>query len=268
MTDKKPTLSSIWTPAEDIEYPTRWSVNLWGPGGGGKSHVIINTCPGPLLFANFDRDSSALIKRSGRKDVYVANLHTEGLVLTEKRAEKLIEDFQKALEEATTMTEGTFAVDGGSALHHVLEGVALARLNAEQRKRAAKGKKADQYDKLPALHRGGINAQMNAMFASISNSPVNFVITHQQREIWDQAGKPTGEYEPRENSQVEYGVDMEVRIFSAMKSAGRNPKTKQPFPATRGFYSRVTLCKHARHTEGQKVENPSWEYLTGLMEED
>lgn len=268
MTDKTSTLSKLWTPAEDVEYPTRWSVNLWGPAGDGKSHLIVNTCPGPVLIANFDRDISALVKRSGRKDIYIANLHTEGLVLTETRAEKLIENFQKALEEAATMTDGTFALDGGSAFSHILEQVELSRLNADQRKRASKGKKAEQYDKLPALHRGGINAQINAMLASISNSPVNFAITHQQKEIWDEFGKPTGEFVPRENTQVPHGIDMEVRIFSSMKSAGRDPKTRKPFPKSRGFYARVTLCKHARHTEGTKVESPSWDFLTGLMEED
>jgi len=264
-TVKAPKLSDLWTPAESIEYPSRWSVGLWGPGGGGKSHLIIHTCPGPVLVANFDRDISALVKSSGRKDIYVANLHTEGLILTDTRAEKLIESFNKATEEATTMTGGTFAVDGGSALHHVLEQLTLARLNAEQRKRRAGGKTAEHYEKLPALHRGGINAQMNAMFASISNSPVNFVITHQQREIWDQAGKPTGEFEPRENSQVEYGVDMEVRVFSAWQSAGRD-KAGKAIPKMLKHYGRVTLCKHQEAALDTKVENPTWEFLTGLME--
>ena len=264
----KPKLSDLWTPAESIEYPTRWNVGLWGPGGGGKSHVIVNTCPGPVLIANFDRDISALVKKSGRKDIYVANLHTEGLVLTDKRAEELVERFQKALEEAVAMGCGTFAVDGGSSFHHVLEALELSRLNADQRRRAAKGKKGEQYEKLPALHRGGINAQMNAMFASISNSPVNFAITHQQREIWDETGKPTGVFEPRENSQVEYGVDMEVRIFSAWQSAGRDPKTKQPMPKMLKHYGRISACKHNESAIDTKIENPTWEFLTGLMELD
>ncbi|GAG08884.1 unnamed protein product, partial [marine sediment metagenome] len=251
MSTPKPKLSDLWTPAESIEYPTRWSVGLWGPAGGGKSHVIVNSCPGPLFIANFDRDISALVKKSGRKDVYVANLHTEGLVLTDKRAEELIQRFQAAIDEVITMTEGTFALDGGSALHHILEQLELARLNASQHKR---GKEI--YERLPALHRGAINAQINAMLASVSNSPVNFAITHQQREIWDETGKPTGTFEPRENSQIAYGVDMEVRIFSAMRSAGRDPKTKKPIAASRGFYGRVTLCKHNTSAEDTKIENP------------
>jgi len=267
MSTPKPKLSDLWTPAESIEYPTRWSVGLWGPPSGGKTHTIINTCPGPVLLANFDRNPGALIKKSGRKDIYLAGLYTEGLVLTEKRAEELLENFQKALDEAASMTGGTFALDGGSALHHVLEGVALARLNASQRKRAAKGKGAEQFDKLPALHRGGINAQMNAMFASISNSPVNFVITHQQREIWDETGKPTGEFEPRENSQVEYGVDMEVRVFSAWQSAKRD-KSGKPVPKMLKHYGRVTMCKHNESAIDTLMPDPTWEFLTGLMELD
>jgi hypothetical protein len=261
-----PKLSDLWTPAESIEYPTSWNINLWGPGGGGKSHLIVYTCPGPVFIANFDRDISALIVKSGRKDIYVANLHTSGLVLTDKMAEELIDRFNKATEEAITMTGGTFAVDGGSALHHILQQLALAHLNAEQRKRRAKGKDAEHYDKLPALHRGEINAQMNAMFASVSNSPINFVMTHQQKEIWSEQGKPTGEFEPRENSQVEYGVDMEVRIFAAWQPAGRDPKTKQPTEKMLKHYGRVTLCKHNRDIEDMKVSDPTWEYLTGLME--
>lgn len=268
MTLNKPKLSDLWTPAESIEYPTRWSIGLWGPSSGGKSHTIIYTCPGPLLLANFDRNPGALIKKSGRSDIYVANLHTEGLVLTDKRAEELLEKLQRVVEEAAAMGGGTLALDGGSALHHILEQVALARLNAFQRKRVIKGKKGEQYDKLPALHRGGINAQMNSMFASISNSPVNFVITHQQREIWDENGKPTGEFEPRENSQVEYGVDMEVRVFSAWKSAGRDPKTKKPVGKVLKHYGRVTLCKHNESCTDTVIESPTWEFLTGLMELD
>ena len=259
----KPTLSKLWTPAESIEYPTRWSIGLWGPAGGGKSYVVVETCPGPLFIANFDRDISALVKKSGRKDIYVANLHTAGLVLTDKRAEELIKRFQAALEEVTSMTEGTFALDGGSALHHILEQMELARLNADQRKR---GK--EQHDRLPALRRGGINAQINAMLASVSNSPINFVITHQQREIWDETGKPTGVFEARENSQIEYGVDMEVRIFSAWQSAGRDPKTKKPMPKMLKHYGRVSACKHNDSAIDTKVENPTWEFLTGLMELD
>jgi len=266
MTEAK--LSDLWLPAESVLAPTRWSVGLWGPAGGGKSHVIVNSCPGPVFIANFDRDVSALVKKSGRKDIYIANLHTAGLVLTDKRAEQLIERFQKALEEVTTMTEGTFALDGGSAFHHILEQLELSRLNASQRKRAAKGKDAETYEKLPALYRGGINAQINAMLASISNSPVNFVITHQQREIWDQTGKPTGEFEPRENTQVAYGVDMEVRIFSAWTSAKRDPKTKKEIPKMLEHYGRVTMCKHDESVIDTKIKNPTWEYLVGLMELD
>jgi len=255
-----PKLSDLWTSSESIEYPSRWSVGLWGPAGGGKSHLIVNTCPGPVFIANFDRDISALVKKSGRDDIYVANLHTEGLVLTDKRAEELVDRFQRAMDEVTKMGGGTFALDGGSALHHILEQLELARFNASQKKR---GK--EQQERLPALNRGGINAQINAMLASISNSPVNFAITHQQREIWDQAGKPTGEFEARENSQMVYGVDMEVRVFSAWQSAHRDKKGNA-VPKILKHYGRVTLCKHNESAVDTKIEDPTWEFLTGLME--
>ena len=88
MTDSK--LSKLWTPASELKPPTRWSIDLWGGGGSGKTHCIVFTCPGPILLVNFDRDPSALILKSGRKDIFLCNLHTEGLVLSDKEAEELV----------------------------------------------------------------------------------------------------------------------------------------------------------------------------------
>jgi len=253
----EPKLSSLWTPAEAVKAPTRWSIDLWGAGSSGKTHFIVFTCPGPILLVNFDRDPSALILKSERKDIYLCNLHTAGLVLSDKEAEEKLAKFEKALKEALSpeMAGGTLAVDGGSALNNLFEQVALAELN-----KVLRAKDKPLVEKLPALHRGSINSRILNMLAAVSQSQVNFIITHQEREIWSDDGKPTGTYEARENTQIEYGVNISVRMFTRMQSAS---KTAAAHPV---HFGRIVLCKDNEKAVQMVLPNPSWDVLVEFLE--
>lgn len=251
-----PKLSKMWTAAADIEVQDRYSLDLFGGGGSGKSHFIINTCPGPILLVNFDRDPSRMIAASGRDDVYVCNLHTAGLWLTDIEAREKYSNLEAALRDARSMTEGTFAIDGGSALTHLLEQIALADYNAS--------KQGEDVDRLPSLMRGGINSRILNMLAVVSQTPVNFVITHQVRQIWskDEKGNigPSGKFEARENTQIEYGVDMSVFMFTQKQSAtaGADAMIKH--------YGKVVICKHDQKLIDKRFENPTFDLLVGMME--
>lgn len=214
-----------------------------------------------------------MVLKSGRKDIFVCPIHTEGeelgssptlkpiiksMFLTNKVARERMDRFQAALNEAAKVNKGTLALDGGSAFTHLLEQVALADLNKERKE----GK--DPLEVLPSLHRGTINAQVLNLLAVVSQSNMNFVITHQRKELWieDSRGqhKPSGVYEARENSQVEFGVNMSVQLFTQMVSATHNE------PARRVHFGRIELCKDDETLIGEVYESPTWELLTGLME--
>lgn len=251
-------LSKMWTPAPKLKVQDRYSLDLFGAGGSGKTHFVINSAPGPILLVNFDRDPSRMIAASGRDDIYVCSIHTAGLWLTDEEARKKYANLEAALKDATKMESGTFAIDGGSALTHLLEQIALADYNA--------GSGREAVERLPSLMRGGINSRILNLCAVISQTPVNFIITHQVREVWAkdaQTGNvgPTGRYEARENTQIEYGVDLSMYMFTQWQSAAP-PATEKVLK----HYGKVVICKHSQGLVNQRFENPTFDLVVGMME--
>jgi len=258
-----PTLEDLWTPSSEIKAPTRWSMDIWGGGGAGKSHFIITTAPGPVYYILLDmRDPAPIIKRSGRKDIFVRDLRPGGVLLTEKQVSERLTGFKAAMDQALKHEEGTLAIDGGSVLANLLEAHALIEYN----KRRVQNKKPAE-DKLPALQRGSINATINDMLAATGASHMNFAITHQQKEVWADEGdgkgvKPTGTFEARENSQIEYGADMAIRMFSRWASAIKDK------PAHMEHYAKIVRCKINEAITQMTVTNPTWKYLVSLLADD
>lgn len=250
-------LGKGWTPAEKLSKPNRYSVDLWGAGGSGKTHFIVHTCPGPIALINFDRDPSRLIVESKRKDVFVRNLHTEGLWMTDHQARETYKRFEEALRDALTLEEGTIAVDGGSAMNHLLEQLALAEYNDTLLQH---GK--DTVERLPSLQRARINSRILNMCASVSQTPLNFVITHQQREIWSSEGKPLGRYEARENTQIQYGVDISLWMFVNKQEA---TKTQ---PSELRHFAKVAICKSREKLIDRRFENPTWDLIVAHINEE
>lgn len=250
-------LSKLWTPAAEMQVQDRYSIDLFGAGGSGKTYFIINSAPGPILLVNFDRDPSRMIAASGRDDIYVCNLHTAGLWLTDEEARKKYANLESALKDATSMNSGTFAIDGGSALTHLLEQIALADYN--------KRKQGEDVERLPSLERASINSRILNLCAVISQTPVNFIITHQVREVWtrDERGNvgPSGKFEARENTQIEYGVDMSLYMYAQWLTA-KPPAQEKVLK----HYGKVVICKHNTALINQRYENPTFDMLVSLME--
>jgi len=249
-------LSDRWTTPDKLTIPDRYSLDLWGAGGAGKTHFIIQDCPGPIAYINFDRNAARMIAASERKDIFLRNIHTEGLWLTDKQAEDKYKQFEEAINEALKLEEGTIAVDGGSALVHILEQLALAEYNKAQESR---GK--DAVDRLPTLQRGSINSRILNMLASVSQTPLNFIITHQERQVWSDEGKPLQEFQARENTQVPYGVDVALWMFRQWESATKTA------PARPRYFAKISMCKlpDRGNLVNLRMENPSWGVLLGYL---
>jgi len=260
------TTEELWTPSSEVELPKRWSLDAWGGGGSGKSHFVIFTAPGPLYYILLDmRDPSPLILKSGRKDIFFKDLRPGGVIISDKQADERLTMFNRSVESALKAGEGTLAIDGGSVLSNLLEQRALAEYNKRQR---ARKKDFQDEDKLPALQRGAINSAINDILAASGASGMNFVITHQQKEVWADLGdgkgvRPTGEFDPRENSQIEYGCDMSIRLYSKWVSAD----DKRKIPAHMDHAARITRCKINESVIKMTVSGKllTWKYLVSLL---
>jgi hypothetical protein len=140
-------------------------------------------------------------------------------------------------------------------MNHLLEQIALADYNDYM---VGQGK--DTTDRLPSLQRASINSKVLNLLASISQSPVNFIISHQQRQVWSEEGRPTDRYEARENTQIEYGVDISLYMFTSWQAVpNKKPVLKH--------YGKVSVCKHNDKLINMTLENPSFDLIVGMMEE-
>ncbi len=205
----------------DVSTPVSFSLSFDGLEGSGKTYIIINTMPRPLVIVNFG-DRSALqflykMSKEERQGIHTIDIQPtspEGWTFSEA-VESLKQLNTIVATMAPTMPGGTFALDGGSSWWSVMQQVFV---EPKEQERLAAGKKQV----------GGIiyeeaNNRVRGVIGHIRANGCFLAMTHQMKQNWDEHGPIIGSFSPKKNNQIPYLMEVEVtlmKLCSAKNQAG------------------------------------------------
>lgn len=195
----------------DVAAPVSFSVSYDGLEGAGKTYIIINSMPRPLVIVNFG-DRSALqflykMSEEERAGIYTIDIQPsspEGWTFTEA-VESLKELNTVVQTMASKMPGGTFALDGGTSWWSVMQQVFV---EPKEKERMAAGKKQV----------GGIiyeeaNNRVRGVIGHIMSNGCFLAMTHQMKQDWNDKGPIPNSFSPKKNNQIPYLMEVEVTLM-------------------------------------------------------
>lgn len=199
-------LRSGFTRVLDDLVPGRIILAVWSLEGAGKTRLAIGTSPRPTVVFNFDLGASEVANllpdssEPGR--VYHRKYVSNDPDFPVQEGERIIAEFRRDfLWTVRNVRSGTIVFDTISAVQTIKEKVELAH--------AVEGRKDK---KTYGFDRKQINAFWENFPKILVNTGLSVVYIGKATEIWDESGKPTGEYRARWPDAVPYHAQIVGRL--------------------------------------------------------
>lgn len=235
----------------DINIPPSFAVSYDGLEGSGKTYIIINTMPRPLVIVNFG-DRSALqflykMTEEERKGIYTIDIQPsspEGWTFTE--AVESVKQLNTVVQTiAAKMPGGTFAIDGGTSWWSVMQQIFV---EPKEKERMAAGKKKT----------GGIiyeeaNNRVRGVIGHVMSQGCFLAMTHQMKQNWDGDGPIPNSFSPKKNTQIPYLMEVEVTLMK-LCSTCKAFKCDQEGHVGRTHIGRIKKLSGNTDLEGIQIE--------------
>ena len=245
--------------------------NLFGPPGSGKSTLGF-TFPPPFHYARFDRRSDKIIadvrKRFGESAVVEESFIPDLGETLQDRSQEFLDKTMVLADKAVKLGEGTFFIDGGNRFWEVVQKVklpSLVGLSDDER---------EKKEKMRRLLYADANEYLGNLLLAVENSPINVVITHHTKGVYDAQGKETDYVRPDYFKQVPYTATLEVFMITSAKLDVNMPSARayalsldgksQQVELPPKFYGQITQCKDDTEMVGQMLPNPTFKILYGM----
>ena len=231
-------------------------IMVYGHPGVGKTQFCVNTwdVADTLFCANFDRDSSHLIKKyQGKGGVY----YDQFTALTQPQAKKVLESLEGMRNAAISTGRAVFMLDNAAAAADI---VALGLYDKQ---------------KFGALAYGGVNTWWRDFLLPLERAGIWCLLTAPSREIWAEL-KSTGLYGSDGWKHLDYHIMSELWLFTSRplgaknepKSAGTAGELELPadYPALE-YKGQIMLAKKRPAVQGMIMRNPSLKGILKAMKE-
>lgn len=212
------------------------TASVWGPTKVGKTTLAL-TFPEPLFIVNADRSMDHLLAKLGDKEYYYIDLVPEGLEVDMPVAKALYANVRRLILEAITVGKGSIIIDGGVRFWDVITEAFVPNKDD--------GAMPKAYQKA--------NSEYENLLDDIVNSPLNLIITNQQKPIYAGATKNTGEFEMAGFSRLPYWVFSILKGIKIKNVDGS--RTHAIEFGDNGYDTRL---------EGRILKNPTFEKLYAL----
>ena len=246
----------------DAKTPPSFAISYDGLEGAGKTYIIINTMPRPLVIVNFgDRSAIQFLykmteeERAGIYTVDIQPKSPEGWTFTEA-VESLKELNMVVQTMAPKMPGGTFAIDGGTSWWSVMQQIFV---EPKEKERMLAGKKQV----------GGIiyeeaNNRVRGVVGHIMSQGCYLAMTHQMKQDWDERGPIPNSFSPKKNNQIPYLMEVEVTLLK-LCSTCKAFKCDQEGHVGRTHSGRIKKLSGNTAMEGMQIESLTFPIIYALQ---
>ena len=251
----------------DVADPTNGvvplSMSVEGLEGTGKTYFGLMTGPLPVVHVNFsDRDATPFLYDMMPERRLLTRLHqfrardTGGWSRQEGK-EALVKLSEIAQEEMADgkMRGGTFIIDSGSSWWEVVQEVFVApELERQQQ---------DYGKQVGGLAYGSGNLIVKGIINWLKAQGAFVILTHQLTQVWDAKGPVPGKWRARQNNQVPYMVEVQMRLSKTCNACG-GPECMAPNHIGRTHWSHLMKFGKRTELEGTTFSNPSMSAVYGM----
>ena len=231
-------------------------IMIYGHPGVGKTQFCVNTwdVADTLFCANFDRDSSHILKKyAGKGGVY----YDQFTALTQPQAKAVLEKLEGMRNAAISTGKAVFMLDNAAAAADI---VALGLYDPK---------------KFGALAYGGVNTWWRDFLLPLERAGIWCLLTAPSREIWAEL-KSTGLYGSDGWKHLDYHIMSELWLFTTRplgaknepQSAGAAGDLELPkdYPALE-YKGQIMLAKKRPAVQGMIMRNPTLKGILRAMKE-
>lgn len=243
-------------------------VNVFGPPKTGKTSFAFSF-PGPFYYQRLDRLADKIIRdvldqcpdTFVDEEEYISDLGKAGAMpMLWARFEAAV---TKAIKEGAERDKkgepaGTFIVDGGHRMWDICQETWLP---AED----------DRDPKKKRLYYAIPNEKYSNLLLTLEASPLNVVIAHHTRNVYDSNGKETENVKPDGFKRVPYLDSLDIFTLSTRPDSINMPGVrasmvsgKETRPPTQ-FFGHISVCAYDAGLEGKTLKNPNFGRLYELI---
>ena len=217
-------------------------VGAWGATETGKTYFAM-TFPEPVFIIDTEFGAAPLLHMFPNKDIRIFECAQLDSITSEPDPLKSLTEVEAALSSLKDIDHGTLVIDSGTDIWQWisawLETVATKRSESGQPYRFEWGKANSRYRML--------------LMRILARPQINFVITAQTQEKYDNSGKPTGITEPRWQDKTEYWMDIIVHFQKLYRGSWK-------------YISTIEKCRFKR-AANLEIEDVSYDKLVNALKE-